>query len=170
MEGNLQLVRKNIGLFEEQPTLRHKIFNLFDMNQWAMLALTSFILISSLLVINIRFPLKQGAKTGGLLLLLATIAVSITGAYQQRDLWRGAVITAPDTRLLMSPFESASSLGAIKEGSLVFSEKSHGNYHYINDRKGRSGWIPATSLESLNVSYPTYYPADDNKRNGDVRQ
>lgn len=160
IQGNLDLTRKNSGLFEDIPTLKEKIFDTFDMNQWALIALTSYLLITALLAINNRYPLKKGGKIGGCLLLTATIAISCTGIFQQRALWHSAVITTPDIRLLMSPFESASSLGAIQEGSMVFSEKTHGNYKYVRDRKGRSGWIPATSLESINVPYTTYSQVD----------
>lgn len=150
IKGNLELTRKNIGLFEEIPTTATRFFNLFDMNQWALVALLSYIFTTSLFVINIRFPLKRGVKTGTILLLLVIITVSLVGVLRQRGLWNSAVIITPETRLLMSPFESASPLGTIQEGSLVIGEKSHGNYQYINDLKGRSGWIPATSLELLN--------------------
>jgi len=160
IQGDLELARKNSGLFEDIPTLQERFFNTFDMNQWAFFALSAYILITILLVINNRFPLKKGMKTGGGLLLIATIAISCTGIFKQRTLWNSAVITAPDIRLLMSPFESASSLGAIQEGSLVFSEKTHGDYQHVSDLKGRSGWIPTTSLESINVSHATYSQAD----------
>ncbi len=129
------------------------------MNQWALITLTAYVLFTFLWAVNLRFPLKRGVKAACSLLLMTTFGVSGVGAYLQHDLWNGAVITAPDTRLLMSPFESASSLGAIPEGSLVFSEKSHGSYLFINDQKGRSGWVPAQSIASLQTSHTTYSPS-----------
>lgn len=156
IQGNLELTRKNSGLFEETPTLKDRLYTLFDVNQWSIVALAALILITILLTLKSFLPLKKGWVTGGSLLLIATIIFSFSGVLQQRELLTGAVVIAPDTRLLMSPFESASAQGTIPEGSLVFSEKNHGSYTFIKDRKGRSGWIPVASLEPINISHPSH--------------
>ncbi|MBU3982980.1 MAG: hypothetical protein KJ985_05785, partial [Proteobacteria bacterium] len=75
------------------------------------------------------------------LLCLCSAGVAI----QYRN-WQQAVIIAPDTGLLISPFDGAGSTGAIEEGRLIRIIKRHDSYALINDENGRSGWVPDSSF------------------------
>ena len=79
-----------------------------------------------------------------LLLLLCGLATAV----RYRDFNPSVVIEA-DARLLISPFSSASSIGAIQEGRLVFPLKNHGSFTYIKDETDRHGWITTASIEAV---------------------
>lgn len=153
--GDLEMLRKNIGLFAEEPSLREKSINLFDLNQWSFLALGSYILLTLMVVLQHYLDNTRWLRPC-ILLAAASICLCIFGAYQQRTAWSSGVIIAPHTRLLMSPFPSSSSLGNIDEGSVVYSEKTHRNYHYIRDSRGRSGWVEEGDYEKINTSHLRY--------------
>lgn len=153
--ADLQLIRKEKGLFAEKKGIRDYLVQLFDMNQWLLQALAAYSLLTLFLVLSKFLPL---AKKIYPLALLLTVYISISsyGAYLQYRPWYGSVIIKPQSRLVISPFASSSPLGVIDEGTVVFSEKQHGNFHYIRDDSGRSGWIENNSLEKIETSYLRY--------------
>jgi hypothetical protein len=159
LQGDLALIREKTGLFQEERSPGERFVALLDMNQWALLALYGYIALALLLTITLRFPLKKGLLPLGFL-LTGLIIISSFAAYRQHALWSGGVVTNSETRLLLSPFDSASSLGSIDEGAIIHSEKRHGDYHYIRDGKGRSGWIPTASFEPIVTRHVTYSQDD----------
>jgi tetratricopeptide (TPR) repeat protein len=159
IRGDLELVRQKAGLFQEEKTIREKFFGFYDMNQWALSALTGYVFITLLTLLHLRFSL--GKKSGAICLVLAAmVCVSALGARQQRISWESGVVILPDTRLLLSPFSSASSLGLVEEGSLLHSNQGYGDYLYIRDERGRSGWIPTSSFAPIPTSSTTYSQGD----------
>ncbi len=159
IRADLELIRQKAGLFQKENTFREKFFALLDMNQWALAALAGYIGITLLTLLHIGFSL--GKKSVAICLVLAAVVcVSALGTWQQRTSWDSGVVILPDTRLLLSPFSSASSLGLIEEGSLVYSDKHYGDFHYIRDERGRSGWIPTSSFAVIPTSSITYSQND----------
>ncbi len=155
LRGDLAMIRERNGLFSEQKSLGEKLLGHYDMNQWALLALCGYGVLTLLLMLSLGFRFRKGRSTL-CLLLVGFIALAGLGAYRQHTLWNSGVITEGDIRLLTSPFDSAASLGSLEEGTLVHAGKQHGDYHYVQDEKGRSGWIPTTSFEQINTSHITY--------------
>ncbi len=155
LQGSLEMVRKNSGLFESEKTPFEKFIHLFDMNQWTLAVLLVYVALTFLLFVHLFFPIKKGVfALCGIHLLL--IAVCIIGAAQQYTRWSGGVVIKSSVRLLMSPFPSALSQGILDEGSRVYSEKVHGKYHYIKDEKGRNGWVESTAFRTIKASHLKY--------------
>ena len=147
--GNLQLVSKESGLFATDLTTTEKFFQFFDLHHWALFFLFLLVLLTLFQALPSRYRLP--GKTG-IWLRLACLSLlllsGIAAAVRYRDFNPSVVIEA-DARLLISPFSSASSVGAIQEGRLVYPLKNHGLFTYIRDETNRHGWIATTSIEAV---------------------
>lgn len=159
LRADLALIRKKVGLFNDERTLSERFFSYYTMNQWLTRALLGYILLTIVLALNSRFHFKKGVY-GSSLTLAGLIIICCISAYSQRQEWDGGVVTEPDTRLLLSPFKTAASNGSLLEGTLVYSKKLHEDYHYVMDERGRSGWIPSASFEPINTTSFTYRHGD----------
>ncbi len=149
ISGNLQLVSKESGLFAADSTTTEKFFQLFDLHHWALFFLFLLVLLTLFQGLPPRYRLR--GKTGiwvRLACLLLLLLCGLGAAVRYRDFNPSVVIEA-DARLLISPFSSASSVGAIQEGRLVFPLKTHGPFTYIRDETNRHGWIATASIEAV---------------------
>ena len=147
--GNLQLVSKESGLFAADSTTAEKFFQLFHLHHWALFFLFLLVLLTLFQALPPQYRLT--GKTGmsiRLTCLLLLLLCGLATAVRYRDFNPSVVIEA-DARLLISPFSSASSIGAIQEGRLVFPLKNHGTFTYIKDETDRHGWIATTSIEAV---------------------
>lgn len=156
LEGSLEIARQNSGLFQEDKTPLKTILNFYDLNQWTLAALGVYISFTILLLVHSFFPLNKGLYSLCCLHLLL-FSICITGSFHQYSQWSGGVVIKPGVRLLMSPFPTALSQGMLDEGSMVFTEKAHGKYHYIKDEKGRAGWVESTTFRKIRASHLIYF-------------
>jgi tetratricopeptide (TPR) repeat protein len=149
IQGNLALIRKNEGLFQEELPFDKKLQQVLSINQWALFALVSLLLLTAQQVASLFLPIGKGAKiwAGGVFLLL--FSISIGAIFLQYGTWHSAVVVQPDIRLLLSPFPSASSIGIIQEGRLVIPEKKHAGYYLVKEEAGRTGWVPESAIEFI---------------------
>ncbi len=155
LEGSLEMARKSQGLFAHEESLLESFTDLFDMNQWTLAALVCYVGITLSLLCHLIFSWKKGLiSICGVLLLL--LCMCLFGTVQQYSRWSGAVVVKPGVRLLMSPFPTALSQGILDEGSLVYTEKKHGKYHFVRDEKKRSGWVESASFAQIRASHLTY--------------
>ncbi len=155
IRGNLELVRKNQGLFQEEPSLATRFIQFLGLNQWALLGLSCLLFITLVQATSIRLSLGRQLKSwlsGSLMILLF---LSFFAAFSHYRQWHSAVVVEPDMRLLLSPFSSASSTGILQEGRIVVPGKKHGNFFLIEDETGRSGWLDASAIEFITKPHPT---------------
>lgn len=152
--GNLQLVIKENGLFPRESTETEKFFNLLKLNQWALLILFSLILLALFLLsaMKLRFSRQLTISVSAGCILVLTL--SAYGTFFHYQYFNPSVVTAKDTRLFISPFDSAASSGTVKEGRRVYPHKTHGNFTYVTDETSRKGWIPSASIESVCKATP----------------
>ncbi len=153
--GNLELLRKEKGLFAEEPTLDKKIINNLGINQWSLLALLCLIVITVIQLAGLRFQISKPVKywSGGIGIFL--LFLSLFSVFSHYRTYHSAVVIQPDVRLLLSPFSSSSSTGIIQEGRLVLPEKQHGNFYYVREETGRSGWIDGSLIEFISTPPPS---------------
>lgn len=146
ISGNLDLVRKESGLFAGEYTGAERFFRILELDQWSRLLLLILVLFTlfRLVALRYRFSGKVGTTVAASCLLLFCLAGAGT-SYRYRH-FNPAVVIVPDGRLLISPFASAASIGAIQEGRLVYPEKEHGDFTYVTDETKRTGWIPRNSI------------------------
>ncbi len=155
IRGNLELVRKNQGLFQEEPSVGTRFIQFLGLNQWALLGLSCLLLTTLVHVGSIRFSLGRQLKfwlSGSLMVLFF---LSFFAAFSHYRQWHSAVVVEPDMRLLLSPFSSASSTGTIQEGRIVMPGKKHDDFFLVEDETGRSGWLPASAIEFITKPRPS---------------
>lgn len=146
ISGNLDLVRKERGLFAGDATFAERVFRLLHPDQWALLILLALVLFTlfRLAALKVRFSGKiSGTVTVFCLLVLVFGAA---GTFFRHRHFNPAVVVVPDGRLLVSPFPSAASVGAIQEGRLVYPDKEYGDFVHVTDETRRKGWLPRKSV------------------------
>jgi tetratricopeptide (TPR) repeat protein len=149
IRGNLDLLRKKQGLFQEKIPPTERLGLLLRLDQWTMAASTAYLLFTLINLAGLRFFNNRKALrwANGICLLLLIIALTgILAQYRQRD---EAVVVGSDTRLFLSPFSSAAPLGTIQEGRVVRQSTKHGDYVLVADDTGRSGWIESQVIEPI---------------------
>jgi tetratricopeptide (TPR) repeat protein len=148
-KGNLELLRKNQGLFQEDVPLAQRLGSLLSLDQWAMLAALLYILFALINLINLRFSNGKIMRRwiSGLCLLLMVTASA--GAFFQSRQIHEAVVVGNDPRLLLSPFPAAAPIGTIQEGRIVHYLTKHGTYSLVEDETNRTGWVETQAIESI---------------------
>jgi len=149
IRGNLELVRKDKGLFQEERSYGQRFIALLGLNQWLALGTLAFVLGAGIVLLPFSFGLRLRTRYGIGLACLLVVAVTATGGTGQYRHWHDGVVVVSDARLRVSPFESAASVGTIQEGRLLHPGKIHNNYVLVVDESGRSGWLVATAFEAI---------------------
>ncbi len=147
--GNLELIRKESGLFASEPGGVDRLFHFLNLQQWAILGLLTLVGFTLFQAAAIKYHVggKTGAGVRIACILLLGLAVTGTAIHYQH--FNPAVVITADARLLISPFPSAASVGAIQEGRLVYPQKNHGPFISVKDETNRTGWILSTDIEAV---------------------
>ncbi len=148
-KGNLDLIRKNYGLFQEEISFGEKVTKALGVNQWSMIGLIFLILLVAVHVMDLRLKINKHLKIWASSCLVGLLLLILFITHRQYQQWHRAVIVASDAHLLISPFSSASTKGSIQEGRLVYPLKQHGGFYLIMDETGRDGWISTSAIEHL---------------------
>jgi tetratricopeptide (TPR) repeat protein len=152
--GNLDLLRKNNGLFQEDLPLGKRAASVFDLNQWTMIAALFFVLLTVLSLAGLLFSGGGHIRLWISVLFLFFIAIASVGACSQIRQLHMAVVTTGDAHLLLSPFPAASPVGTLQEGRLVYGEVKHGQFLLIEDETGRTGWVDSNAIEFIAQPVP----------------
>ena len=143
IQGNLELLRKEKTLFQEEQSFSQRFVHLFGLDRWTILLLASVLLFAAVLLFPATPKLKNSTRTmvatSSLLIILASV-FGIVGQYRH---YHDGVVIVDDVRLRISPFDSAAAGGSIQEGRLLTPLKTHNNYTLIRDEAGRKGWLAA---------------------------
>jgi tetratricopeptide (TPR) repeat protein len=147
--GNLRLVRKNSGLFTGEQSFSQRFFDLLQIHQWAILALVGLFGLTALQVTNYLRSLSRPLYRTIFTLCLLTILCGASGsAYLLKNSFP-AVVIKEDSKLLISPFSGAASVGAVKQGRLVRPEKEYEDFVYLQDETGRKGWLSRNAVDYI---------------------
>ncbi len=151
IRGNLELMRKKLGLFQEEKSIYRRFAEFLSLNQWTALALCAFVIFAVVMLLPVSYGLRRTSRLTAAACCLFITGVSFFGAFGRYQHWYDGVVVVQDARLQVSPFESAASIGTIQEGRVVHmgKVKTHGNYFLVEDETGRSGWLAAKSFESI---------------------
>lgn len=149
IRGNLEHLRKEQTLFPKEQGAVEQLFSLLNMQQWALLALTSLFVAAMLSALRFRvhFSKHQTALMNTAALLV--FVLGIAGTYSNQRTFRTSIVIAPEVRLLISPFAGSSSVAAIQEGRRVFPVKNYQDYIYVVDETHRKGWLKRGSIEAI---------------------
>jgi tetratricopeptide (TPR) repeat protein len=147
--GNLDLLRKTQGLFQEELPLARRAASFLDLDQWTLLAGVFLVLLTLINLAGLRFSNGKQVRRwlGGLCLVVLLVAsAGVVSQYRQLD---EAVVISNDAHLLLSPFPTSSSVGVVAEGRIVFTLKQHGLYSLVEDHAGRTGWLETAAITSI---------------------
>jgi tetratricopeptide (TPR) repeat protein len=151
IQANLGRARKDFGLIAEPVPDWQRFFNILNLNWWAMLASGAFGVFSLIYLLR---GIRPGILKGASFKVLTTVCllffmVGGTGvAMQYRNISRGVVIR-DNARLLVSPFDSASSSASIKDGKIVRIAKTYRGYLLVEGANGKTGWIKKDVVEPV---------------------
>ena len=151
--GNLGKVRKDSGIFTEEPGKITRLFAIFSIDGWTILGFSTLVFMAVLLAIRFKYKPSPRSYIGSWICAMLLLLVSITGAVEGYQNYNPLVVIGSDAKLQISPFDGASSSGAVEQGRLFFSIKAHGDYTYVTDRAGRKGWLKNDSVAA--VSQPS---------------
>lgn len=147
--GNLELVKKENGLFPKEFSRAEKFFQLLSLNQWAglflMVLIGSIIFLLAAMKYGFSRQLAVGAGTGFFLLFLLATAGTL---FRYQD-FNPSVVISSEVKLFISPFNSSASIGTLPEGRLVYPQKTHGDFSYVTDETDRKGWIQSSLIEPV---------------------
>ncbi len=149
IRGNLELLRRDQGLFQEEQSITQRFVSFLGLNQWLAIASGSFLLFAIILLLPATIISKQTSRYSFAAVCLLLTILSGSGAAGQYQHWHDGVVVAEDARIRVSPFESAASIGTIQQGRLVQPGKVHNDYVLIVDEAGRSGWLKSDSFEAI---------------------
>ncbi len=151
IQANLYRAKREFGLDPETPAPWKRPFDVLNLNRWTWLgsiALGVFCLIFFLRGVAPRI-LPRKLLRGIVGVLLVFIAVSSAGVtIQYMDMNRG-VITGDNPRLLVSPFDSASSAAQIRDGEIVRIARAYKDFVLVKAPGGNSGWIAKAAIEPV---------------------
>ena len=154
--GNLAAIRKEHGLTGPATPLWQKPFLYFSLNWWTWLGFG--VLTAMMLVVLLRgawlnflppqkFP--HAKARAAIIAGAAVLGLAAVGIFLQLRQFSGAVVTAGDAALHVSPFADAGEIAALREGEIVRPLKRHGDFVYVQNPAGQRGWIAAEKLTPL---------------------
>lgn len=149
ISGNLELVKKESGLFPKEPSKAERLFTFLTLQQWSLTALFSLAILAMFQLISLKYKFGKQTAITVVALSLLTLTLGAVGTFFQYNYFNPSVVIASDVRLLVSPFTSATSVGALQEGRLVYPQKHHNEFIYVTDETGRKGWIASSSAEAV---------------------
>ena len=149
LAGNLELLRKDRGLFARYASAAERLLNLLTLPQYALLLLATLSLYTFFSLLALRFDPSPRLHHTMAILAALLIIIAIAGVVGHSRKFNPAVVVSSDARLLLSPFPDSASVGAIQEGRLVYPEKSHDRFSFVTDETGRKGWLPTTAFVFL---------------------
>jgi len=147
--GNLAQVRKDRGLFIEQPGKVSKFFSTLSVDGWAFLAFGCLFYLMIFLLLRLKYRYFSRSFTVSGVCAAFVLLLSMFGVAYSFQTYNPLVVVANGVKLQVSPFEGATSTGAVEEGRLLFPVKQHGDYWYVVDRSGRKGWLKIDVVEPI---------------------
>lgn len=147
--GNLAKVRKDSGLFTEEPDKVNQILSMLSIDSWTIAAFVCLLCMVILLSVRLKYKSSKRSYIGSWVSVTLVMILSVTAVVYNYQTYNPLVVIAEDVKLQVSPFEGASSSGAIVQGRMLFPIKNHGDYTYVTDRAGRKGWLRSDLVEAV---------------------
>lgn len=149
ISGNLQLVKKENGLFPKEASFTEQFFRVLSLDQWTVLIPVSLVLLTVFMLAATRYRFSRQLNIGVSSSCLLLLCLAIAGTLFRYQHFNPSVVLSSEAKLFISPFESSATIGALQEGRLVYPQKRHGNFSYVTDETDRQGWIPSSLIEPV---------------------
>ena len=132
----------------------NSLTNLFSANEWAWIALFSFLLTLLLIYLNfltissfISRTIKVAVFTFGFVFLIAIVASYFT--YQSHSAQNKAIIITETVEVKNSPDENGTTLFVIHEGTKIIITDEFEEWSEIRLLDGNTGWLKQTNFERI---------------------
>lgn len=136
-------------------TWYHSLVNFTSVDNWAMTALVSIVLVLLLVLLFLFGPNELIRKVGfyGACFFLLLFLFSNIFAYQQKkqlENRKAAIVTAPSVTVKKTPAPTGSDEFVIHEGTKVdITDKGLQEWRGIRLADGREGWVRTTQIEEI---------------------
>lgn len=145
---NLELIRKEGGLYSQEQNKFIAIISHLSLNIWASIALASLAIITILIFLMRIYPREKKVMRGGVAITSLIMFLAIFSSWIKYDSWQ-ALVLLKDSELKISPISKSESKGPIKAGRLVYEKKTYGDFIYIKDETGRVGWLNKAEVKAI---------------------
>ncbi len=150
-QGNLEHIRKEKGLFQEERSFLQGFVTLLSLNQWVAVNTVFMTFFAAILLLPSGVPLKSSFRRGLAFLFCILTVTTFAGVVGQYQHWYDGVVVAGDARLRVSPFATAVPIGSIQEGRLLRPGKEHNGFVLVVDESGRKGWLSVDAFEPIAI-------------------
>lgn len=156
--ANLIQVRKKSGLYEDPKPFWLRCFDRLSLNQWTGVTSCFFILFClSVLGWGIFCTIKKEHISKPAYIPYKPIAIffvvlfftGVLGMIMNYQNLSKNVVIINSAKLLVSPFKNAAICTSIKAGRVVYEYKNYGDYLFVKEKNGQSGWIKKSALKSV---------------------
>ena len=156
IRANLALARQDFGLHDPPAPWWRTATSAVSLNQWTWLASGALSVLSILLLLR-GVAIATGRRNAGLMRYFgvasfccaALFFTAAGGLALEIHAVDRAVVLGHDARLLVSPFDTAAQSAPLCQGRTVAIKKTHGDYAFIQDAAGNSGWVEQSALAPL---------------------
>lgn len=147
--NNLQVVKTREGLFDHEKSMQDRFISMLSMNQWSLLGILALAISAGVMLLRLKKPVSRITIITLNSLCVLLVLVSAYSVYTNYRVWAGYIVITPESRLIISPFTGAASVGDIKAGRKVYILEKHGEFNYVQDEGGRKGWLPENVIEPI---------------------
>jgi len=148
ISGNIALVKKEKGLFPPEQSVITNVLNRLTTGQWALICILALALYLVFALTRLKTKNNLYLESSVIVFCVLLFSIGAAGVVKGYQKWQQAVVIS-DSRLLLSPYDTAASIGSIKEGRLVMPHKKHNQFWYVTDETGRKGWLHSTDFDSI---------------------
>jgi hypothetical protein len=129
--------------------------NSFSVDEWAVIGISSFVLMLIGILVYMFIPSLMARKIGvygAMTLLFVTIVANVAAMHQRysithRDM---AIVMSPVVSVKSSPSETSTDLFLMHSGSKVtITDKTMKDWVEVKLEEGKIGWIPLESIEII---------------------
>jgi hypothetical protein len=150
IRAGLQTLRKDAALFADSDPRWARPFLGLSFNEWTWLGATAWAVVACLILSRglgvKRFPFKSALAVSGLVLAMCVAGIATRLAQMDR-----AVVVRDSSPLRVSPYEAASQVASISEGTTLTATDSHGGFVKVNASGDQTGWIAASNVEMITM-------------------
>ncbi len=147
--GNLELIKKEHGLFPQELSRVERFFGYLSLNQWTTLVLLALVFFTVYLAASMKYRFSRQLTLSASACCLVLLSLGTAGTIFGAKHFNPFVVITPDVKMLISPFPSSASIGTLPEGRRVYRQKNHGNFSYVADEMNRQGWVDSSRIEEV---------------------
>jgi tetratricopeptide (TPR) repeat protein len=151
IKKNLDVLRTNCVLMPAELSLVDYYLEYLKVNQWGYV-LSGLILIYSILVfirgVKVDF-LSRGAFYKMTFLFMLGCGACLYIIFNQRSDFDKVVVLNKDISVKRSPYELVEQVATCKAGRILYIIREHGDYFYISNHLGVTGWVKKSDVERL---------------------